>query len=233
MLIRRKGRRGIFLKLPATEIVELAAAAELDFVVVDLEHSQLTEGEASALVRHARALGLPALVRLAALERGVVNRLLEAGAAGIQLSTVTRADQVTALRDAMTYAPAGTRSISLAHGMAGYGATPLPEYLAQQAGDPPQLIAQIETAATDDPLEEILAAGPDVVFIGTTDLSVALELDRARIDARVEEIAAAAEAAGVELGAFGLDDERVTYELVGSDVALLASAMRELAVAHA
>lgn len=218
----------MFLKLAAPEVVDLVAAAPLDFAVVDLEHSQLTTGAALALVRHARAVGLPALVRLPELHRGLVNRLLEAGAAGIQLSTVRRADQVRALRAAMRYAPEGDRSISLAHPAAAYGALPLPEYLAAQAAAPPLLVAQLETAATDDPLADVLAAGVDVAFVGTTDLSVDLGLDAARLEERVEEIAAAAAAAGVELGGFGLDDPRVTYEVAGSDLALLQAALAGL-----
>src|SRR2546421_11595908 len=72
---------GTFVKLPALDSIEIVAAA-LDFAVVDLEHSQLAEGDALRLVRHAAALGVPALVRVAAVDRGLVNRLLEAGAAG-------------------------------------------------------------------------------------------------------------------------------------------------------
>jgi len=223
MLELRNRPRGIFLKLPSTEIVDLVHASPLDFAVVDLEHSQLSEAQARALVRHGAALGLPVLVRLAELDRGLVNRLLEAGAAGIQLSTVRRAEQVAGLRSAVAYAPAGTRSVSLAHPQAGYGGTPLAEYLA--AVDKPLVVAQIETAETDDPLDELMAAGPDVAFIGTTDLSVDLGLDASRVRARVEEIAEAAAAAGVALGAFALDDERVGYRLVNSDLALLRAAV--------
>jgi 4-hydroxy-2-oxoheptanedioate aldolase len=225
---------GTFVKLPALEVVEIAAA-ELDFAVVDLEHSQLAETDALRLVRHAWALGFPAVVRLHELDRGLVNRLLEAGAAGLQLSTVRTVAEVRALRAATRYAPAGSRSISLAHPAAGYGATPLREYLAEQAADPPLLVAQIETATTDDPLDDVLAAGVDVAFIGTTDLSVDLGLDAARVQARVDEIAAAAERAGVALGGFGLDDERVTYDVVGSDLALLRTAVGQAAqaVGHA
>jgi 4-hydroxy-2-oxoheptanedioate aldolase len=94
MLDLGKRVRGIFLKLPATDVVDLAADAGFDFVVVDLEHSQLADVDAFRLVRHAYAIGFPALVRIATLDRGLVNRLLEAGAAGIHLSTVRRADDV-------------------------------------------------------------------------------------------------------------------------------------------
>jgi 4-hydroxy-2-oxoheptanedioate aldolase len=199
MLGPRKLGRGLFLKLPSTEVVDLVRAAGFDFAVVDLEHSQLGEADARALVRHARAIGLPALVRLPEVDRGLVNRLLEAGAAGIQLSTVRRAAQVRELRAATRYAPAGTRSISLSHPQAGYGATALADYLQAQAGEPPLVVAQIETSETDDPLEAILAERPDVVFLGTTDLSVDVGLDGERVRARVEAVAAAAERAGLPL----------------------------------
>jgi 4-hydroxy-2-oxoheptanedioate aldolase len=61
--LRERRIAGTFVKLPALEVIEIAAA-ELDFVVVDLEHSQLAEADALRLVRHAWALGFPAVVRL-------------------------------------------------------------------------------------------------------------------------------------------------------------------------
>lgn len=229
MLGLRNRRRGLFVKLPSTEVIDLVAAAGHDFAVVDLEHSQLSEDAARTLVRHAHAIGLPALVRIPQFDRGAVNRLLEAGAAGIQLSTVRRASEIRALRAATRYAPNGDRSISLAHADAGYGAIGLAEYVGRAADDPPLVVAQIETAKTADPLEDIFAERPDVVFIGVTDLTVDLGLDPSRVRARVDEVADAAERAGIPLGAFGLDDPRVVYHLVSSDLTLLRTAVCDAA----
>ena len=75
MLRRRNRRKGLFVKLGATEVIDIAARSGLDFVVVDLEHSQLSEADGLRLTRHAAALGLPALVRLPEIDRGAVNRL--------------------------------------------------------------------------------------------------------------------------------------------------------------
>jgi 4-hydroxy-2-oxoheptanedioate aldolase len=227
MLRHRNRRRGLFVKLAATEVLDIAARSGLDFVVVDLEHSQLSEADGLRLVRHAAAIGLPALARLPELDRGAVNRLLEAGARGIQLSTVRSAAQVRALRAATRYAPEGDRSVSLAHPAAEYGGLPLADYLEAQRLSPPEVVVQIETATTEDPLHELLAAGADVAFVGTTDLSVDLGLDSARVRERVEAIASAAESAGVELGGFALDHPQVTYDVSGSDVALLRAAVME------
>ncbi|MEN3342264.1 MAG: hypothetical protein V7644_1668 [Actinomycetota bacterium] len=212
---------GTFVKLPALESIDLCAAS-LDFCVVDYEHSQLGESDVLRLVRHAAALRFPAVVRIPAADRGLVNRLLEAGAAGIQLSSVRRVDEVRALRDAALYAPDGTRSISLAHPAARYGATPLRDYVA--GVERPLLVIQLETRETDDPLPDIVSAGADVVFLGLTDLLVDCGLDDAAARARADEIAAAAAAAEVVLGGFG-NEERFRYAVVSSDVALLREAV--------
>ena len=227
MLDLGKRVRGIFVKVPTTEVVDLVASTGWDFGVVDLEHSQLTEGDGLRLVRHGHVIGFPMLVRIPTAERGVVNRLLEAGAAGIHLSTVRRAEEVRALRSACLYAPRGTRSIGLAHPAGRYGGTSLREYLDAQ-GDGPLVIPQIETEETEDSLDEI-AAEADVLFVGPADLGVDVGLDDERLRARIDEIAAAAEAAAVPLGAFGLDDPRVRYLAVSADLGLLRTALLDAA----
>jgi 4-hydroxy-2-oxoheptanedioate aldolase len=212
---------GTFVKLPALESIELCASA-LDFCVVDYEHAQLSEADVLRLVRHAAALEFPAVVRIARLDEGLVNRLLEAGAAGLQLSSVRRADDARALVAATRYAPDGRRSISLAHPRAGYGATPLRDYVA--GAEAPLVVIQLETRETHDPLSAIAGAGADVVFLGLTDLLVDCGLDDDAAAARADEIAAAAAAAGTVLGGFGRE-ERFRYSVVSSDVALLREAV--------
>jgi 4-hydroxy-2-oxoheptanedioate aldolase len=212
---------GTFVKLPALESVDICAAS-LDFCVVDYEHSQLSEADVLRLVRHAAAIGFAAVVRIPEVDRGLVNRLLEAGAAGIQLSSVRRVAEVEALASAAAYAPAGTRSISLAHPQAGYGGVPLREYVA--AAEKPLLVIQLETRATDDAPVELCRAGADIAFLGLTDLLVDCGLDESAASERANELAAAVGEAGIALGGFG-DEERFRYAVVSSDVALLREAV--------
>jgi 4-hydroxy-2-oxoheptanedioate aldolase len=223
---------GTFLKLPGLDGVALCAAAGLDVCVVDLEHSQLSFDQALGQVRHAAALGLPALVRLPAVDAGAVNRLLEAGAAGIQLSTLRSAAEAAALLSAVRYPPAGTRSLSLAHPGGGYGEVSLAEYLASAEASPPVLVGQIETATTEDPLPDVVK-NLDVAFIGTTDLAVGLGLDaHDAFDQRVAAIRAAGAISGSwcasVAAARAAVDAGDRYVLVGSDLQLLTESMREL-----
>jgi 4-hydroxy-2-oxoheptanedioate aldolase len=223
---------GTFVKLGGADAAEVVAGAGFDFAIVDREHSQLSDGEARTAVRAIRALGTPALVRVPVLDRGEINRLLEAGAAGIQLSTVRSAAQSAGLAMATRYPPAGARSISLAHAQAGYGASGLADYLtASDRSHAPVAVIQLETATTDDPLAEIVAAA-DVAFIGTTDLLVDVGLDADAALERANAIAAAATAAGKPWGGFAADAEAAArmvaegarYVVVSSDLALLRSA---------
>ncbi|MET8824546.1 aldolase/citrate lyase family protein [Streptomyces sp. NPDC004610] len=231
------GAVGTFVKLATPDVVELAAAAGCAFVVVDLEHSTLTEQDAVALVRHADVCGLPALVRVPEVDAPAVNRLLEAGAAGIQLSMLTRTAQRDALVAATRFAPKGRRSVSLANRAARFGAVPLADFLRGERDDPPVLVGQIETARTD-PLPDLVAP-LDVCFVGSTDLAVDLGLpaDPAVLRTAVAGVRDAARRAGVAFGGWaprrsaavdlGLGD--ADYLVVGSDLQLLAAGLRTVA----
>jgi 4-hydroxy-2-oxoheptanedioate aldolase len=226
---------GTFVKLPALESIDLARSVGFDLAVVDGEHSQLDERAILALLRYGAALDFPMLVRTPSRDAGSLNRLLEAGAAGIQLSTLRSCAERDAIVSATRYAPDGTRSVSLAHPAADYGAIPLAEYL-ERSKQFPLLVGQIETASTVDPLPEVVR-GLDAAFIGTTDLTVDLGrpgmLDDPRVTGRVAEIAAAASRAGVALGAWvpntdalaKLGDARFRYVLIGSDLQSLRAGL--------
>jgi 4-hydroxy-2-oxoheptanedioate aldolase len=223
---------GTFVKLPGRDALAAVAGAGFDFVIVDVEHSQLSEAEARELVSVAGLLGVPAAVRIPEHDRGAVNRLLEAGAAAIQLSSVRSAAEIRALVSDTRHAPHGRRSISLAQPAARHGRVALADHLAALAADPPLVVAQIENMQTADGLDELAAAGADVIFVGPTDLLVDAGLDAAAAEGRAAQVFSAAAAAGVARGCFAATAARaeqlrrdgIAYIALGSDLALLAAA---------
>ena len=236
-LARSEPVTGTFVKLASCDVVELAASAGLDFVVVDLEHSALDERDAIALVRTADLCGLAALVRLPAVDPGLIARLLESGAAGLQLSTLRTAEESRLLQSACRFAPYGARSVSLANRVAGFGAGALADLLEAEAAAPPLLVGQIETQVSE-PLGEVLR-GLDVAFVGTTDLAVSLGLPAPDTLSRaVDSIREGAASAGAAFGGWAAtpggaaDLAPVDYLVVGSDLQLLAGGLRSLAGSH-
>jgi 2-keto-3-deoxy-L-rhamnonate aldolase RhmA len=195
---------GTFVKLGRREVIEILALAGLDFAICDLEHSQITEAEAGHMITAGRSCGLPLLVRVAHFDPGQINRLLEAGAAGIQLPQVQTQEQVAAFSAACKYPPEGSRSVSLAQPAAGYGSEPLTEYLARSNREV-LLVGQLETRELEQPLTALID-GLDVAFIGSLDLTVDMgvpgKLEDPQVQQRLREIEAAAATAKVHLGIY-------------------------------
>jgi 2-keto-3-deoxy-L-rhamnonate aldolase RhmA len=228
---------GTFVKLPAPDVVELCALAGFGFVVVDLEHSALTEADAIGLVRHAERCGLPALVRIPEVDGPLVCRLLENGATGFQLSMLSGPAQSWALVQATRFAPDGDRSVSLANRAAGFGRGGLAAFLAAERADPPVLVGQIETPWWRDggtAWDEVIA-DLDVVFVGGTDLAVSLGAEPGGADLRtaVAEIEDAARRHGIAFGGWAPSPAAATahglaaarYLVTGSDLQILAAGL--------
>ena len=227
---------GTFVKLGRREVIEILALAGLDFAICDLEHSQVTEAEAGNMIAAGRSCGLAVIVRVAHFDPGQINRLLEAGAAGIQLPQVQTRDQVSAFRSACKYPPEGSRSVSLAQPAASYGSEPLAEYL-QRSNREVLLVGQLETRELEQPLPALLD-GLDVAFIGSLDLTVDMgvpgKLDDPAVQQRLREIERAASTADVHLGIYADSPPRAAeaassgYRMIAlsSDLGALAGAVK-------
>jgi 2-keto-3-deoxy-L-rhamnonate aldolase RhmA len=195
---------GTFVKLGRREVIEILALAGLDFAICDLEHSQITEAEAGHMIAAGRSCELPVIVRVAHFDPGKINRLLEAGAAGIQLPQVQTREQVAAFRAACKYPPEGSRSVSLAQPAAGYGSEPLGDYLSRSNREV-LLVGQLESRELQQPLATLIQ-GLDVAFVGSLDLTVDMgvpgKLDDPAVQQRLREIENAAALAHVHLGIY-------------------------------
>jgi 2-keto-3-deoxy-L-rhamnonate aldolase RhmA len=227
---------GTFLKLPRPEVVEILGLSGIDFVICDMEHGQVDEAASGTVIQAGRATGVSVIVRVAAHDAGLINRLLEAGAEGIQLSDVKSRGQTEALHSSMTYPPAGDRGLSMAQPAAGYGRMPLNEYMAS-SNDGVVRIAQFERADFDDSLETIMPP-LDVAFIGVLDLSVSLgvpgKTDSPVVKEHIDRIVTAAHATDTTIGVFAATaadaEAAITagfrYIAVGSDLALLSASAK-------
>lgn len=229
---------GTFLKLPRPEIVDMLALAGFDFVICDMEHGQITELEARAVLHACRAAGVAAVVRLPDPEQGVVNRLLEAGAVGIQVPRHRNGTQARRVRAMLLYPPDGVRSVGNAHPLAGYGTVPATEYL-PASNARVVLVGQFETRDVHQPIDRALD-GLDVAFIGSMDLSVDFgapgKFDHPRVVQRVQAVEEAAKKAGVAMGGVAGSPEQAKalaasgyrYVAISSDTTMFLAGARSL-----
>ena len=234
---------GVIIFTASPTVVELAAAAGLDFVILDMEHSALDLAGAAHLLRAADASDIAAFVRVPNVDRGLVTRLLDLGAAGIVLPHATRqscADLVSAMR----YAPAGDRGACQITRAAGYVRGDWTAYAAH-ANRELMAIALIEDADTLRDIESMAAMpGIDAYFVGPTDLSIALGVPGAtfaepRLRAALEEVLEATRRHGklamTLLGSrldtgYGREIAKLGVQMIvlGTDADLFMHAVKEL-----
>ena len=229
---------GTFLKLPRPEVVDLLALAGFDFVICDMEHAQVSEIEARTVIKACAAVGLPVTVRLPEPTQGVVNRLLEAGAVGIQMPRLRTSADTRSLYSMMHFPPKGTRSVGNANPWAGYGTVPVARYL-EESNTRALVIGQFETREVEEPIDPMME-GLDVAFIGPTDLSVDFGVpgqpDHPEVAARIQRVEEAAARTGTYMGAFVGSVKQASklaaagyrYLGVSGDITLLGNAARDL-----
>lgn len=206
-----------WITIPGAEFAGQVARLPLDGACLDLQHGMIGFSEAVAMIAAINAAGRAAIVRCRWNDPGLVGQALDAGAAAVIAPMIDSRAEAEALVRAAKFPPLGGRSWSgyvgpLARRTAG-------EYLAQTNRET-LVFAMIETVAALDRVEEIAATpGLDGLFVGPSDLSIALSKG-AGIDktgpatlAAMERIAAAAGKYKLVAGAFGGDVQTATTYL--------------------
>jgi 2-keto-3-deoxy-L-rhamnonate aldolase RhmA len=155
-------------------IVRMIAAADLDFVFIDMQHSSFSWETVGDMCEMARSCGLAPIVRPHQHAQGVVNRIQDIGAMGVMYPDVRERTEVEAFVRTMSYPPSGSRgSTSLAAPtdyLGGDGAE------LRRLVDANTLLAiQIESRDGVEHLDDILrGGGVDLVEVGRGDLSAEL-----------------------------------------------------------
>jgi 4-hydroxy-2-oxoheptanedioate aldolase len=154
-------------------VAEWLAREAFDAVVLDMQHGAIDFAGAMRAVMSVTLAGKPTLARLPLGAFALASQLLDAGISGIVAPMIDSADDARRLVDAVKFPPLGQRSWGprAALALSGLGA---PAYL-KAANAMVQAIAMIETQAGLDALDDILRVdGVDGVFVGPSDLSIAL-----------------------------------------------------------
>lgn len=177
---------GSWITLGHTAIAEIMARSGFKWLVVDMEHSTMTIGEAGELIRVIDLCGVFPLVRLSSNDSVQIKRLMDAGAHGIIVPMVNSADEAKQAVEAVRYPPIGMRGVGLARAQGyGVGFEAYKDWLEHES----VVIVQIEHIEGVKNLEQILKVpGVDGFFVGPYDLSASLGIpgqfdDPAMIDA--------------------------------------------------
>lgn len=174
--LRERARRGdrllgVLLRMPAEELVEMAAVAGFDFVLIDTEHGP---ADVVALRQHialASIHGVPVIVRVAQHDTAQVLRILDQGAQGIVAPHLDSAADAAAVVDAAMYPPVGSRGFATYSRAGRFGLTP-PEEHSRWFLEHTLLIGMVESPAGVAAVGEIVATPRlDGILVGPADLA--------------------------------------------------------------
>jgi 2-keto-3-deoxy-L-rhamnonate aldolase RhmA len=232
------GTLGTWIKLSSPESVEIMAYAGFDFVVIDLEHTTLDLGAASTHIAMARALGVYPLVRVPDHGLSVIQRVLDAGAAGVVVPHLDTVEQARAVVRATCFPPRGDRGSGGTSRAGRWGLLPRADYL-EYGNEQALCIVQLESEVAIRNTREILALdGIGAAFVGTADLAMSMGVAAGsdEVDRLATSALAAAAAGGVPIGTASATSDQARaalargydYVVVSNDTSILASGGRAI-----
>ena len=193
---------GGWCNMPGGFSAELMAAQGWDAVTIDTQHGLIGYSEMLAMLQGISTSEATPLVRVSWNQPGEIMRALDAGAYGIICPMVNDAAECAAFVQACRYPPDGYRSSGPTRAVV-YGG---PDYLAKANGEMLAL-AMVETAQGLANVAAIAATpGLDAIYIGPSDLSLALggppgqDQDAPMLMAAFDTILAACRKAGIKAG---------------------------------
>lgn len=193
---------GATIQLACPENVEIAGWAGMDFVWIDAEHGTMDLGDINQLIRAADASGIDAIVRVPDQNPSFIQRVLDAGAAGIIVPHVRNLENARAIVKAAKFEPEGNRGAcpstrSMGHLTFNWAA----DY--RSANRDVLVFGLIEDVDGVDNIESITSeSGLDGILFGPFDLaqSSGLEGDvrHSQIKAMHDKVVAAVRKSGIE-----------------------------------
>lgn len=174
---------GTFVIVPRVEIVETAAAAGFDVVVLDCEHGPFGVETLPPLLAAARGAGVHAVVRVPPGDAHSIGAALDCGADGVLVPHVGSGEDARRVAEASRFPPVGIRSLHPWVRGARYGSSA--PYV-ETADRSTAVLAMVEGQDAHTELDAIVGtAGIDGAFVGPLDLAVSLGLGATPGDARV------------------------------------------------
>ena len=232
-LLRENERvAGLFLNSACPELLEIAAYAGFQFVIIDNEHGSWDGATHAHMIRAADAAGIVPIIRVSRIDETEIKKALDSGAAGVMIPGVSSVEDAKLALQYSKFAPMGSR-----------GACPYVRANQFSAGDRTQyfdacnreqaVVMLIEGKEGLQAFDDIIAMDEvDCVFFGPCDMAVSLghpgEDEHPEVIKAITDMIARAKSKGVYSGMMGFDgknsrswlDKGADYVCALSDVGL-------------
>lgn len=163
---------GCSIMIPSPQMVEMAAHAGFDWVLIDMEHGTIGLETAELMVMAAEARGITPIVRPRNNASAEITSVMDRGAAGVQVPHINTAADARRALAAVKFGAGDNRGLAAGTRPDSYGLSKsMPDFV-RDANAESLVCVQLEHAAAIENVDELLAVDDiDVYFIGPSDLS--------------------------------------------------------------
>ncbi|WP_109831745.1 HpcH/HpaI aldolase family protein [Reichenbachiella versicolor] len=196
---------GPFCKISDPTMVELAALAGFDFIIIDMEHGPISVESAQNMVRTAEARGIIPVVRVTENNETLILRTLDIGVRSIQVPQISTKLDAQSVVNATMFHPKGERGMCRYVRAADYTNIDKVDHFGT-ANEGVISIVHIEGLEGIKNLPEILDTDVDVIFLGPYDLSqscgVPGQVNHEKVVNKMQEAVTLAKSKGKAVGTF-------------------------------
>ncbi|MGB9955141.1 HpcH/HpaI aldolase family protein (plasmid) [Haloferax prahovense] len=232
---------GTWISVGHPTIAEAAAQLDIDFVLLDMEHTTMDLETIESMVRAVDAApgATDAIVRVPWNDPVRLKRAVDIGMAGVMVPMIDTPEEARELVRAIRYPPDGIRGIAGSRATR-YGRN-FEEYVTTANGTI-LTVAQIETELGLENAKEIAEVeGIDALFVGPADLSGALghfaEWDSPEFVDALDSVIEASKEADVPVGTLAVNTDEIPdrveqgfdFLIAGKDVSLLMGGINDAA----
>lgn len=194
----------MLLEFNTRGVAQILAQADLDFVIMDLEHSSFSAANVADMIAWLKSTNIAPFVRIPQIEYHFIARTLDAGALGIMVPNVKTGAAAKAIVDAAKYAPMGERGVILGNAHTDFASVDPVEFMAY-ANQNTTVICQIESEEGVENLEDIATTpGVDILWVGHFDLTQSMGIPGQFHDPRfldaMKQVVAVAKKHGLKAG---------------------------------
>ena len=163
---------GLSIMFPSPQLVEMAAYAGFDWVLIDCEHGSIGLADVEVMAMAADASGITAIGRPRSNSAADIQSVMDRGVKGVQIPHInTRADAERAVA-AVKFGPGAARGLAAGTRPDRWGLGAKMSDFTERANAQSLVCVQIEHQEAVANIDDILNVdGIDIFFIGPSDLS--------------------------------------------------------------
>lgn len=178
---------GTWVQMNSSTVIEIIGQSKFDFIVIDLEHGNISLESLEQLLRAAECSGLKAIVRVYENNASLIMRVLDLGPDGVLIPHVSSKKEAEKAVQFAKYPPIGTRGSCPCIREADHWSNNWPEFMKKSNNDT-MVVALVEGQDGIENFGEIVEVdGIDAFMIGPFDLSVSLGIPGQTTHPSIEE----------------------------------------------